>query len=87
MYSCIYIVEEVCLYFTMDNNGKDAGIFRGHIESEIHVIPRNKKYFFLNTYSNIKNIKKLTRINKKKEEKKPNISGHFVLLIKFYYVN
>lgn len=82
MYTCIYIVEEVCLYFTMENSGKNAGIFRGHIESEMHVIPRNKKYFLLNTYLNIKNIKTLTRINKKRKktkQNKTNISGHFVL--------
>lgn len=72
MYTCIYIVEEVCLYFTMENSGKNAGIFRGHIESEMHVIPRNKKYFLLNTYLNIKNIKTFTRINKKRKKPKTN---------------
>lgn len=35
MYSCIYIVEEVCLYFTMENNGKNAGIFRGAYGVEV----------------------------------------------------
>lgn len=69
MYFCIYIVEEVCFYFIMDNNGKNVGIFRGYIELEIYVILRNKKYFFLNIYLNIKNIKMLIRINKKRRKK------------------
>lgn len=39
------------------------------MELEIYVILWNKKYFLINIYLNIKNIKMLIRINKKRKNK------------------